>query len=174
MAAMRQASGVAPVRSAPSGSSGQGSQASGGAAPPEPLAVQRWRFAAHAKQNQGQPGVQRPWPAAVQPVKRRPASNAARVRKQVISGRVKQTRAGLKPHHFLYSEHTGKLVATRRSVVSKAQYKGSALEVWNKSLKEARFRLGIRGRFVPVNGASAEGKRLYEMAKAIHRMRSAE
>ena len=118
--------------------------------------------------------MQRPWPAAVQPVKRRPATNAERVRKQVISGKVKQTRSGLKAEHFLYSQHTGKVVATRRSVGSKAQYKGSALEAWNKSLKEARFRLGIRGRFVPVNGASAEGKRLYEMAKAIHRMRSAE
>ena len=108
------------------------------------------------------------------PVRRRPASksNAEQVRIQVVRGKKKQTRAGLKSQHLVYSEHTGKLISWRRSEVSKAWYKGSKLELWNIAKAEAMERLGIRKRWVGVNGQTDEGKRLYEITHAILRSRS--
>ena len=115
-------------------------------------------------------GVERPCqPAAVQPVKRRqrrPASNAIgwtayTVRNQVIQGFHKKTKSGLERQDLGYSKHTGKVMSLRRSFASKKQYKGSYLQLWNKCKAKARKLLGLRG-FVPVNGASADGKRLYD------------
>ena len=108
------------------------------------------------------------------PVRRRPASksNAEQVRIQVVRGKKKQTRAGLKPQHLVYSEHTGKVISWRRSEVSKAWYKGSKLGLWNIAKAEAMERLGIRKRWVGVNGQTDEGKRLYALTHAILRSRS--
>ena len=162
--------GAAPTQ-APSGASG-----SGGVAPCRDPGEPFPAFLENVGNDQGQPGVQRPIPAVVMPVRRRPASksNAEQVRIQVVRGKKKQTRAGLKPQHLVYSEHTGKVISWRRSEVSKTLYKGSKLEQWNKALKEARERLGIRGRWVSIKGKSAEGKRLHKAAHAIMRTRSGE
>ena len=152
-----------------------GSSSSGGVAPCHATGVQRPAvLETNAGNDKGQPGVQRPIPAVVMPVRRRPASksNAEQVRIQVVRGKKKQTRAGLKSQHLVYSEHTGKLISWRRSEVSKAWYKGSKLELWNIAKAEAMERLGIRKRWVGVNGQTDEGKRLYELTHAILRSRS--
>ena len=114
--------------------------------------------------------MNRLYPDIIAPVYRRPASNAEKVRKQVMRGELKKTRAGLKPQHLVYSRHTGKLMALRRSNKSSASYAGSKLEVWNSCLKESRQKLGITG-FCAVNGATPAGKSLYATAKALYRVR---
>ena len=145
---------------APSGSEG-GAPHNGGGAPHNAL---------HPVNAGGAAGVKRPYPRIIAPVYRRPASNAEKVRKQVMRGQLKKTRAGLKPQDLVHSRHTGKMIARSRSNESAARYAGSGLEVWNSCLKEARQKLGITG-FCAVKGGTPKGKRLYEMAKALQRIR---
>ena len=114
--------------------------------------------------------MNRPYPDIIAPVYRRPASNAAKVRKQVMGGQLDKTRSGLGPQDLVYSRHTGKLIARQRSIKSASSYAGSKLQLWNSCVKEARRNLGITG-FCAIKGKTPAGKRLYETAKALYRVR---
>ena len=114
--------------------------------------------------------MNRPYPDIIAPVYRRPASNAEKVRKQVIGGQLDKTRSGLRTQDLKYSRHTGKVIARQRSTVSASSYPGSQLELWNSCVKEARQKLGITG-FCAIKGKTVEGKRLYQTAKALYRVR---
>ena len=114
--------------------------------------------------------MNRPYPDIIAPVYRRPASNAEKVRKQVIGGQLDKTRSGLGPQDLVYSRHTGKLIARQRSIKSASSYAGSKLQLWNSCVKEARRNLGITG-FCAIKGKTPAGKRLYETAKALYRVR---
>ena len=125
----------------------------------------------NAGNDKGQPGVQRPIPAAIPPVYRRPAKNWYRLRNHVLQGKAKRTSSGLKAKDLGYSASTGKVVSLRASDSANSRYPGSKLEFWNKCTAEARRRLGIAG-YCSMQGKSRMGQRLYEMTKAIRRMRS--
>ena len=151
------------------GTSGAAPSGSGGGAPNNASAAE-WELGRSNSREQRAAGVNRPYPDIIAPVYRRPASNAEKVRKQVMRGQLKKTRAGLKPQDLVHSRHTGKMIARSRSNESAARYAGSGLEVWNSCLKEARQKLGITG-FCAVKGGTPKGKRLHEMAKALQRIR---
>ena len=103
---------------------------------------------------------------------RRPARNWYRLRNHVLQGKAKRTSSGLKAKDLGYSASTGKVVSRRASDSAKSRYPGSKLEFWNKCTAEARWRLGIAGTYCSMKGKSRMGQQLYEMTKAIRRMRS--
>ena len=97
--------------------------------------------------------------------------NWYRLRNHVLQGKAKRTSSGLKAKDLGYSASTGKVVSLRASDSAKSRYAGSKLEFWNKCTAEARWRLGIT-EYCSMEGKSRMGQRLYEMTKAIQRMRS--
>ena len=116
--------------------------------------------------------MQRPIPAAIPPVYRRPAKNWYRLRNHVLQGKAKRTSSGLKAKDLGYSASTGKVVSLRASDSAKSRYPGSKLEFWNQCVAEARWRMGIAGTFCPIGGKSDKGQQLYVMTKTIQRMRA--
>merc|ERR1719291_389231 len=60
----------------------------------------------------------------------------------------------------------GKIVSKKASAAQQRAYQDSTFKVWSECVQEARGALGLDG-FVPINGATAEGKALYVKAKAM-------
>ena len=86
-------------------------------------------------------------------------------RQAVMRGFRHQTTGGLTKSNMKKNRH-GKIVSIKLSAFAKCKFHKSPLKAWVDAVKSARIALGIVG-FVAVGGKSAEGRALYEKAKAL-------
>merc|ERR1712079_670374 len=95
------------------------------------------------------------------PMKSKKVSKIARgkrAKSQVLKGRKEKTASGLKASDLM-KNNRGKIVSRKKAAVG-------AKQPWYKAVLQARKALNLSG-FHAVNGKTAEGKALYEKAKAI-------
>merc|ERR1719321_1210845 len=95
-------------------------------------------------------------------------SNVARGRgakARVFSGKKLKTGGGLQKS-ALKMNSRGKVVSKAASAAGKKRFVKNGLAAWSAAIKKARKQMGCKG-FVPIKGKTAEGKKLYALAKEL-------
>jgi len=90
-----------------------------------------------------------------------------RARMSVWRGTKTKTVGGLTKESLIKNKF-GAIVSKKASAAKKKAYATSKLKVWMEAVKKAREELKITG-FQAIGGKTAQGKKLYEKAKALYK-----
>jgi len=90
-----------------------------------------------------------------------------RARMSVWRGTKTKTVGGLTKESLMKNKF-GAIVSKRASAARKKAYATSKIKIWAEAVKKARKQLKITG-FQAIGGKTAQGKQLYEKAKALYK-----
>merc|ERR1712224_328770 len=89
-----------------------------------------------------------------------------RAKSAVFAGRKEKTYTGLKKVDLIKNKN-GRVVSKKQSVNAKKNF-AKRIGKWSSAVTKARKQLGCKG-FVAINGKTAEGQKLYKLAKSLYK-----